>query len=220
MIRRFFFPGLLNTGHLTDQVMVVRDGFVNFYILKSASGLVCIDAGRCPGNTARGFEALGLAMGDVAAVFLTHLHYDHAGCARLYPNATVFVGEHEKSSLFSSKALPPLVRVRDGENMTVGGFSVRTFGTPGHTNGSVSYVVDERLLFVGDTLRLRRGEALPMFFWFNRSGQDLSRSIQTLAHLKGIEYLLTGHSGVTSDLNRAFSRWRQPATQPYTKDQP
>ncbi|HWH67970.1 MAG TPA: MBL fold metallo-hydrolase, partial [Candidatus Sulfotelmatobacter sp.] len=195
---------------VSDRVLAIRDGFVNCYVLRAGSGLVLMDAGRCPSSSARGFEELGLHPRDVTAVFLTHLHWDHAGGARLYPNAQVFVGEAETSSRFCAKALPPLHQVRDEETVEASGLSVRVVDTPGHTSGAVSYIVDGRLLFVGDTLRLRRGEALPMLFWFNRDGQALARSLQKLARLQGLECLLTGHSGVTTDLDRAFRRWRQP----------
>ena len=175
MIRRLFFPGLLDTGPVSDRLLAIRDGFVNCYIWKTVSGLVCVDAGRSPKRTARGFAALGLNLRDVTAVFLTHLHWDHAGGARLFPNAKVYVGDREASSVFAARSLPRLIRVRDEETVLAGGLAVRVVDTPGHTSGSVSYLLDDRFLFVGDTLRLRRGEALPMLRWFNRDGQVLDR---------------------------------------------
>jgi hydroxyacylglutathione hydrolase len=211
MIGRLFFPGLLDTGPLSDRLLVIRDGFVNLFILRADSGLVCVDAGRSPDRTARGFKALGLDPRKVTGVFLTHLHWDHAGGALLFPQAKVYVGEHEGLSIFGARGLPPLVRVRDGETVRAGGLLVRVVHTPGHTSGSVSYLVDERYLFVGDTLRLRQGEALPMLWWFNRDGQALARSIQRLAGSQGAECLLTGHAGISRDLARAFRRWRPPA---------
>lgn len=211
MIRRLFFPGLLDTGPVSDRLLAIRDGFVNCYIWKTVSGLVCVDAGRSPKRTARGFAALGLNLRDVTAVFLTHLHWDHAGGARLFPNAKVYVGDREASSVFAARSLPRLIRVRDEETVLAGGLAVRVVDTPGHTSGSVSYLVDDRFLFVGDTLRLRRGEALPMLRWFNRDGQVLVCSIQRLAGLQGPESLLTGHSGISRDLALAFRQWRQVA---------
>src|SRR6266571_888062 len=157
MIRRLFFPGLLNTGPVCDRLLAVRDGFVNLYVLHGPDGIVCIDAGWRPAGVTLGFETLGLDTRDVSAIFLTHGHWDHARCLRLYPNAEVFVGEHEDVSSLARWRNPTqsLVALRDGQIVTAAGLTVRSIRTPGHTPGSVSYLVGERLLFVGDTLRLR-----------------------------------------------------------------
>ena len=45
MIRKLLCPDLLDTGPVNDRIMAVRDGVVNFYILKAPAGLVCIDTG-------------------------------------------------------------------------------------------------------------------------------------------------------------------------------
>ena len=114
--------------------------------------------------------------------------------------------------MFGAKSTPPLIRIREGEPLRVGERSVRVVETPGHTAGSVSYVVADRFLFVGDTLRLLRGEVRPMFAGFNHDQQALAHSIHKLARLPGIECLLTAHFGVTVDLAQAFRRWRPPAS--------
>jgi glyoxylase-like metal-dependent hydrolase (beta-lactamase superfamily II) len=213
MIRRLIFPGLLDTGPVFGPVQAVRDGFMNLYVLKAAGGLVCFDAGWRPAMVARGFGALELNPRDVVAVFLTHLHWDHARSTGLFRNAEVFIGKHEIPAQ-APKWLKPVRRltgVTEGQILTVAGISVRVLETPGHTPGSASYLAGERFLFSGDVIRLRQGEAFPFPFWFNRDSRALAQSVRKLAGLIGIGCLLTAHTGFTADPAQAFHRWREPA---------
>ena len=212
MIREWVLPGLLETGPVNNRIMAIQDGLMNFYVVKGPEGLVCVDAGWRPHSVEHGFNMLGLELRDVAAVFLTHLHWDHARCSDLYPSAQVFVGvgeetsphHQEKQSLHSR----PRAWVRDGEVVTVAGLAVRVIATPGHTSDSVCYVVDGRFLFTGDALRLRRGKVAPFPTRFNLHREAVRRSIRKLAQIQGVEYLLTGHTGTTCDLAGAFKDWR------------
>jgi glyoxylase-like metal-dependent hydrolase (beta-lactamase superfamily II) len=196
--------------------MAIRDGIVNFYVVRAPEGLVCFDAGFRRASAAGGFDSLGLDPGDVLAVFLTHSHWDHARCAGLYPNAEVFLGEQETRPFFLNRAERPhpWKRVRDEQLVNAAGLLTRVVGTPGHTRGSVSYVVDNRYLFTGDALRLRHGEVAPFPRCFSRDRPAMIRSIQRLARLEGIEFLLTGHTGATGDPAGAFRRWRGAAVGP------
>ncbi len=213
MIRSFLFPGLLDTGPVFGPVQAVRDGFMNLYVLKDVGGLVCFDAGWRPAMVARGFEVLGLNPRDVVAVFLTHLHWDHARSTGLFRNAEVFIGKHEIPAEVPKwlKPVRRLTGVTEGQMLSAAGISVRVLETPGHTSGSVSYLAGERFLFSGDVICLRQGEAFPFPFWFNRDSQALAQSVRKLAGLNGIECLLTGHNGFTADVAHAFRRWCEPA---------
>ncbi|MBU1043658.1 MAG: MBL fold metallo-hydrolase [Candidatus Omnitrophica bacterium] len=213
MISKLFCPGLLNTGFLSDKVMAVRDGIVNFYILKSPEGLICIDTGWRPACVSRAFKMLGLNIRNVAGVFLTHLHWDHARCLQMFPDAKVFVGECDNLSVLAKQLAPKQIskKVEDAQMLTIGGFTVRVVNTPGHTAGSVSYVVDQTLLFTGDTLCLKRGKVLPFPYGLKQDRKKLDQSIQNLARIKGVECLLTAHSGMSRDIKNAFSQWQEPA---------
>lgn len=212
--RRLFMPSLLNTGPLCQEVLAVRDGPVNFYVVRGTNGLCCFDTGWRAAQVLRSFDALGLDVADVVAVFLTHLHWDHARCHVLYRNARIYVGARESSGLFSMKpgrSAQSWVLVQEGELISVTGRRVRVLATPGHTVGSVSYLVDDRQLFTGDALRLRRDEVIT--FWPRLIGdrQAMTRSIQKLAQLQNVERLLTAHTGATTEVASAFRRWQTPA---------
>lgn len=122
----------------------------------------------------------GIALGDVSALLLTHIHLDHAGASgtlvREHPRLRVYV--HEKGArhmadptkLVASAArlygddmgrlwgevLPvpaaALVILKGGERVTEGGRELEVAWTPGHASHHVSYFhADSGVAFVGDT---------------------------------------------------------------------
>lgn len=201
MIKEWMLPGLLETGTVEGPIMAIRDGLVNLYVVRGPEGLVCVDAGWRPHSIMHGFEKLGLDIEDVAAVFLTHHHWDHARGAGIYPKARIYA---------AGKTAEAAVKlIADGDRVTAAGLPVRVIGTPGHTADSVCYLVDERFLFTGDALRLRRGKAAPFPSKFNQD-QDAARgSARKLARIPGIELLLTAHTGASLDVAGAFQDWRE-----------
>ena len=51
----------------------------------------------------------------------------------------------------SITAPPPTDRVREGDELTIAGLEIKVLHTPGHTPGSVCYLIENEL-FTGDTL--------------------------------------------------------------------
>jgi hydroxyacylglutathione hydrolase len=87
---------------------------------------------------------------EVTAILNTHGHEDHAGADRYY--AGLFgapVSVHKSDS--KSFPAPPERSFRDGETLPGDGFAVKVFHTPGHTPGSVCFLIGG-YLFSGDTL--------------------------------------------------------------------
>ncbi len=209
-----FFPGLLPTGKIDSQLLTIRDGFVNMYVLKASTKLICIDTGWRSKHMLREFNTLQLDIQEVAAVFLTHLHWDHARCTGIFPNAEIYVSEKTITSFSNRKprSKRPWIQVQDDQQISVSGLQVRFINTPGHTADSVSFLVGGKLLFTGDCLRLCEGEALPFYSCFNKVNTLLAGSARRLANLKGVESLLTAHTGITNNTDRAFAKWREHAT--------
>ena len=102
----------------------------------------------------------------IAAILLTHGHFDHIGAAGALMKEGTRLVIHEKDApmlkdpalnagmLFLGKAITapaPTDPVREGSELDIAGLKIRVIHTPGHTPGSVCYLIDGHL-FTGDTL--------------------------------------------------------------------
>lgn len=121
----------------------------NTWVLRSGERSIVIDPG--PLEPAH-LDAVRAVAGDVAAVLLTHGHYDHSEAAR----------DFAESVHAPVRALDPTHRLGseglgDGDVVAAGDLEVHVVGTPGHTSDSLSFVLpDERIVLTGDTV-LGRG---------------------------------------------------------------
>jgi hydroxyacylglutathione hydrolase len=83
-------------------------------------------------------------------LLLTHDHYDHTGViVSLRTRLKVPLATHELNS-YQLKT-PPEILLNDGDIVTLGELKIKTLFTPGHTPGSLCFLVGKYLL-AGDTL--------------------------------------------------------------------
>lgn len=174
--------------------------------------LALVDAG--PFWTARRIEryirSIGRHPGDLAYVLMTHSHPDHAGSVRSIVRKTgahVFAHPHDTAhnprhgaylSYMGMIDRLPFLRadvhetVDDGHRLPILG-GMRVLHTPGHTPGSVCYLLEDRgVLFSGDTVfsdgnGVSRSVPYPKY-----NGDDYRRSIQRLASVE-FDSLCGGH---------------------------
>ncbi len=157
---------------------------------------------------------------QVAAVVLTHVHFDHilaceAVCQAL--SAPLYVGAADEAALtdgalnliqyFSpdrSIALAADRLLRDGDELTLGDERLVVMETPGHTPGSICLLSDD-ILVSGDTLF--RGSVGRTDFPRGDMAQ-LRRSLRRLMAIEGDRRVYAGH-----DMPTTLSYERQ--TNPY-----
>jgi hydroxyacylglutathione hydrolase len=86
----------------------------------------------------------------VKAVLITHNHQDHlAGLKEIVDATGAPVHAHGEDS--AAMSIPPNALINDGDTIMVGTITLKVIHTPGHTPGSVCYLVGTHL-FSGDTL--------------------------------------------------------------------
>ena len=133
------------------------------YILGREDGQECIVID--PGAEAKRIRK---HVGDrkIAAILLTHGHFDHIGAVRelMDPGTKLVIhgldapmlGDPElnaSAGLIARKVTAPEATdlVKEGDELELAGLKVKVLHTPGHTPGSVCYEI-EGGLFTGDTL--------------------------------------------------------------------
>lgn len=124
----------------------------NVWILGDDTECVVIDAPHDAG-------AIAAAVGgrEVRGILLTHAHDDHVDAAvdlAALVDAPVLLHADDRELWDRTHPTrPPSETVTDGQEFEVAGVTVRAVHTPGHTWGSVCYVVDDlATVFTGDTL--------------------------------------------------------------------
>jgi len=172
-------PGVYLLGGMTPSAV---------YVVETLKGLVLVDSGLQSQASVleRQMAALGLDWKRTRAVLLTHAHADHSGGAehlRTGTGAKIYAGRGDAgvlkaggprealSSAFDfpgDRAHPTTVDVelQGGESIDFGDVRFRALATPGHTPGSICYLMDGaglRVLFAGDVVSMLLGaETSPM----------------------------------------------------------
>lgn len=140
----------------------------NVYVVSNeeTKEAIVIDAAANAPKLEKLLEKDGLAL---KAVLLTHGHFDHIMAAETLAKAhgvPIYAPEKEYALLNDAQmnlsaqfdvsvVIPDFVPVRDGEALKLLGTDWKVLETPGHTAGSVCYLVEREspmLLFSGDTL--------------------------------------------------------------------
>lgn len=207
-----------NSGEIINNIYAVKDSFVNLYLVKNNDSYIAIDAGISLKKVEEEMDKLGIAPEKVIAVFLTHSDSDHTGAVKLFKNAKVYISTAEEQMingktvrtmyLFKNKLKVPYDKIEDNQEISLSGFKVKGILTPGHTPGSMSYVVNGTSLFTGDTLSLQNGNAELFNEFFNMDSAEESKSIKKISELNGINYIFTAHYGYSADFSEAIKNWK------------
>ncbi len=169
----------------------------NCYIIwgDDSSDCIVIDPGYTPETVLAEAKKLNKT---VAAVFLTHGHFDHVGGVRGIAQETGCPVYLHKSDLSLPEALTagPLCYTHtygEGDTLSLAGLTIRVLHTPGHTPGSVCLQVEDTL-FTGDTLFM---DSCGRTDFPGGSIHEMLRSLQRLAALEGDFTVYPGHGPAT-----------------------
>lgn len=148
------------------------------------------------------------------AILLTHGHFDHIGAVSelkkkyqvpVYAMAAEAVVMEDSTLNLSAGFSSPFsvkcdYKLKDEEKITVAGFEITAYHTPGHTKGGACYYIEEeQVLFSGDTLFCR---SVGRTDFPTGSMGELRRSVQRLlAMLPDEVRVMPGHECDTSILD-------------------
>jgi len=174
--------------HILDTRQLGHAGIVAATALKTDDGIALFDTGpeSTFDNVVTDLRKAGFDAGDVRRVFLSHIHFDHAGAAwRFAETATIYVHPRgaphlidpaklvesatrifgsDMERLWGKIAPVPRERVKileDNEIVRVPPFEIRAIATPGHASHHHVYHWDDNV-FGGDIAGVRIGNGPPI----------------------------------------------------------
>jgi glyoxylase-like metal-dependent hydrolase (beta-lactamase superfamily II) len=175
--------------HVLDTRQLGRAGIIAATALETGQGMVLFDTG--PESTfdhvTEALRDIGSGPDDVRHVFISHIHFDHAGAAwrfaergakiyvhprgaphlidpaKLVESATRIFGD-DMERLWGRVAPVPAERVtvlEDNDAVAIEPFQIRAIATPGHASHHHVYQWGDNL-FGGDIAGVRLGEGPPI----------------------------------------------------------
>lgn len=198
-----FYPMLTMTPAETGAVdgtdiFAIRNARNAVYFVPADDGYILVDAGSNEQQVVQAMQDNGIDAGDVKWVLITHTDYDHVGALALFSDAEILMSEGELSAVaeknnfsISTDEISPLT---DGQEVVLGGVTVKGISAPGHRAGHMVYLLNGKYLFTGDAFRYDGGEMFVHPF-----SDDNDTALATIEMLRGVidgsEIVLTGHYG-------------------------
>jgi len=203
---------------IIGNIYYVGASDVTSYLITTPQGHILIDGGfeetvpQIKANVAK----LGFKMEDIKILLINHAHYDHCGGlaeikkltkAKLYaspPDASVLEDGGMSDFRFGGdKPLFTPVKVdeilKDGQEIKLGGTTLKTYFTFGHTKGATSWTMDAtengktyKVAFVSSVTTLDysfvNNQKYPQI------AEDFTKTFQTLKTIKA-DVFLSSHGG-------------------------
>ena len=209
----YYYPMLIMPSVKTSKIPNTDIYTVNamgaVYLIKTESGYISIDAGLSVKGLQASLNEIMIDPNDVKWVFLTHSDGDHVNGLTLFQNAEIYMSEDEfplingtaKRTIFGGTSMPSGIDIskinllNNNQELLFDGVKIECIKAPGHTLGSMVYLVDGKYLFTGDVLMLKNGDKN-----VHPYSMDKRISTQTIEQLKEIIdnslIILTSHYGL------------------------
>jgi glyoxylase-like metal-dependent hydrolase (beta-lactamase superfamily II) len=215
--------------HILDTRHLGRPGIVASTAVETKEGVALFDTGAESTfeNVIVDLGKAGFAVEDVRHVFLSHIHFDHAGAAwrfaernariyvhprgaphlidpaKLIESATRIFGD-DMQRLWGTIAPVPQDRVtvlQDNEVVRVAPFAIRAIDTPGHASHHCVYHWDDNV-FGGDIagVRIGGGPPIPPFVPPELQIESWLESIQKIRALRPANLYLPHFGKVTGSV--------------------
>ena len=208
------------TVHTIDLKFNGEAEAIASFLADSGDGLILIETG--PESTwqtlVEGIENSGYSLAEVKHVFLTHVHFDHAGAAwklaqlgakiyvhpiglphlqdpeKLWNSAKRIYGDEMDVLWGSMQAISPdcLVPVGDGDYIEIGNLGIRVHYTPGHAIHHNAYQIGNAV-FTGDVagIKIENGPVMPPCPPPDINLEQWKLSLQKLRNLQADDLYLT-----------------------------
>ncbi len=221
--------------HTIDLEFLGNEKTIANYIIESAEGPILIETG--PYSTfetlRKGIEAKGYALEDIRHVFLTHIHFDHAGAAwafakngakiyvhpfgaghlaqpeKLYESARkIYLGEMDRLWGAMNPIPKELIHATENEEVIkIGDLSLKSWHTPGHANHHIAWQLEE-VVFTGDIAGVKIGQEGVVIPPCPPPDIDIEKWIESIAILKNLKpkKMYLAHFGEHTDYENHLNK--------------
>ncbi|KAK0384493.1 hypothetical protein NLU13_8579 [Sarocladium strictum] len=141
--------GFVKPSKAFDNLYFIGEVAVTAWAVDTGDGLIIIDALYNGDEIERvlipGLQSFGFEMSDVKGVIITHEHIDHYGGAGYIQKefgTTIYASEQVWEALDGVEGCPVRDQtLADGDKVTIGGYSLTAYHTPGHSPGCMSLMI-------------------------------------------------------------------------------
>jgi metallo-beta-lactamase class B len=139
-----------------DNLAYVGDGKYGPYAIDTSEGIILIDSMNSPKDVEDiifpNMRKAGMDPARIKVLLLSHGHLDHYGGARYLQDkqgVKVYLSEADYAFAEAAAARPNAkisaprrdVIVKDGDTITLGDVTIKAYITPGHTPGSMAFLI-------------------------------------------------------------------------------
>jgi len=149
---------------------------------------------------------------NIKAVLMTHTHYDHSQAVSKIVNSTnaiVYVHKTEISEI-KNLGVEKIKTIGEGDSIDVGKIKIKVLHTPGHTPGSVCYLVKNKLI-TGDTLFIEGCGRVDL------GGGDIKKMWQSIERIKNMDENIEIYPGHDYGSSNTSTIKQEKANNPYLK---
>ena len=149
---------------------------------------------------------------NIKFILVTHSHYDHIDGVKGIADATdaaVYVHEDHKGEVIS-RGIKEIEPLKDGAEINIGKIKVKVLHTPGHSPGSVCYLLDNKMI-TGDMLFVEGIGRIDL------PGGDIESMFNSLQRLKELDEKIEVYPGHDYGSRKSSTIAYEKKNNPYMK---
>lgn len=212
----YYLPMLMmprpESGQISNTNIYALKDMTGVFLIKTNDGYILIDAGLNIKNIDSSLREANINTNEVKWIFLTHSDGDHVAALALFPNANIYMSKDElqlingtiKRSFLGYTNLPEGIKIErivpllNDQELSLNGTTVKCISAPGHTIGSMVYLVDDQYLFTGDAFKLKNGNMS-----VHPYSMDKNLSSRTIGQLR--DTVNNSHVVITSHYGKLYN---------------